>query len=595
MKRGIVRIGGASGFWGDSNDAALQVAEAGVDYIILDYLAEVTMAILARAKAKNPVLGYATDFVDPVMSSLFARSGKPMPRIVTNAGGMNPKACRDALMSVAGKLGLSPNIAVVEGDDLVRSANAFAAGGLREIDTGAAFPESPWSVNAYIGALPIARAIAAGADIVITGRCADSALVLGPLMAEFGWGADAYDLLAAGSLAGHVIECGCQATGGNFTDWRDVDGWDNMGFPIIEVSSDGSFVLTKPDGTGGLVTPLSAGEQVIYEIGDPARYILPDVICDFTDVKLEQVGSDRVRVSGARGKAPTSSYKTSATFQDGFRCTAMFTLCGRDAAAKAHRVAESIIARTRRQFANASLGDYRRVSIKLLGTEHQYGANANPSLSASREVVLRLDVHHDSRQALEMFSREIAPAGLAMAPGRCGLFGGRPNVSPIIGHRAFLVPKSDVPILVSLGDTIEMVQIPVGCDEPAAKAGAPSPTVGTPPSGRTVPLFSLACARSGDKGDSVNIGVIARSPEYIDLLKRELSAARVKEYFGDLVLGTVERFELQGMGALNFLLRRALDGGGTSSLRNDPQGKTFAQMLLDIEVAVPETLGTGQA
>ena len=591
MRKGTIRIGGAAGFWGDSNDAAQQICDAGVDYIIFDYLAEVTMAILARARAKNPALGYATDFANPVMTSLFARSGSRLPRIVTNAGGMNPRACRDALMSAAGKLGLSPKIAVVEGDDLLPRAADLAAMGLKELDSGADFPANPWSVNAYLGALPIAQALAAGADIVITGRCADSALVLGPLMAEFGWAADDYDLLAAGSLAGHVIECGCQATGGNFTDWRQVEGWEDMGFPIIEVDADGSFVVTKAEGTGGLISPLSVGEQVVYEIGDPARYILPDVVCDFTQVRLDQAGPDRVRVSGARGRAPTSSYKTSATYQDGFRCTSMFTLCGRDAAAKARRVADALIERTRRQFAREGLGDYRRVNVKLLGTEHQYGDKANPALAASREVVLRIDVHHDRREALEIFSREIAPAGLAMAPGRCGLFGGRPNVSPIIGHRAFLVPKADVPITVTIDDTAHRAAIPAGSEVPALTA-APAVAATASDAGptRTVPLFALACARSGDKGDNANIGVIARQPEFVPLLKRELTAVRVKDYFGQFVLGSVERYELPGLGALNFVLGRALDGGGTSSLRNDPQGKTFAQMLLDIDIAVPVEL-----
>lgn len=585
-----IRIGGAAGFWGDSPEAAMQVFEAGVDYIILDYLAEVTMAILARAKARKPELGYATDFVDPVMKSLLARAGGKGPKIVTNAGGINPRACRDALLAIAGDLDLSPRIAVVEGDDLLGRSAELAAIGLKEIDRGSDFPAEPLSVNAYLGAIPIAKAIAEGADIVITGRCADSALVLGPLMAEFGWSAGDYDLLAAGSLAGHVIECGCQATGGNFTDWREVEGWDNMGFPIVECAADGSFTVTKPPDTGGLVTPLSVGEQVVYEIGDPQRYILPDVICDFSAVELEQDGDDRVRVSGARGNAPTTSYKVSSTYQDGYRCTAIFTLCGRDAAAKTRRVGEAILARTRRLFAEKGFGDYRRTSLKLLGTEHQYGANANPQIAASREVVLRLDVHHDRKEALQIFAREIAPAGLAMAPGRCGLVAGRPNVSPIIGHQAFLVPKSLVPVTVTIDGSTTEIAIPEGSDArpPIRAAGAGTAAADGPR--RTVRLFSLACARSGDKGDNVNIGVIARAPELVGLLRDHLTAPKVRDYFGELVLGTVERFELPGMGAFNFVLTNALDGGGTNSLRNDPQGKTFAQMLLDIELEIPESV-----
>jgi hypothetical protein len=592
MTERIVRIGGAAGFWGDSPDAINQIMGEDVDYIILDYLAEVTMAILARARSRKADSGYASDFVDLVMRSVFERKEGRTPRIVTNAGGINPVACRDALLALAGEFGRSPTIAIVEGDDLLAEADRLAAMNLRDIDRGEPFPDKPWSVNAYLGALPIAKAISDGADIVITGRCADSALVLGPLIAEFGWSATDYNLLAAGSLAGHVIECGCQATGGNFTDWRDVEGWDNMGFPIVECGGDGTFVLTKPANTGGLVSPLSVGEQVVYEIGDPQTYILPDVVCDFTGVTLEQAGPDRVRIAGARGRQPTDRYKVSATFQDGYRSTAMFTLCGRDAVAKAERVGAAILSRTRRMFAARGLKNYRRTDVKILGTEHQYGTNANPHLAASREVVLRMDVHHDQKEALEIFAREIAPAGLAMAPGRCGLFGGRPSVSPLIRHRAFLVPKDQVRVTVDMGSNPEEVVIPGGTAmEPAVSAAISAPSAGYDggPT-RVVPLSAVACARSGDKGDSVNIGVIARAPDLVPVLKAQLTAPRVRDYFGGLVVGPVERFELPGLGAFNFLLKGALGGGGTSSLRNDPQGKTFAQMLLDIEIEVPASL-----
>ncbi len=585
-----LRIGGAAGFWGDTPEGALQVANAGVDVIIFDYLAEVTMAILARARSKNPELGYATDFVDPVMIQLLPQVCGRGLKVVANAGGMNPRACRDAVLGVAEKLGLSPRVAIVTGDDLIDRTAELAAMGLHEIDKGTPFPDKPWSVNAYLGALPIAKALAAGADIVITGRCVDSALVLGPLIAEFGWSAGDYDRLAAGSLAGHVIECGCQATGGNFSDWQEVPGWENMGFPIAECAADGSFVVTKPEGTGGLVTPLSVGEQVVYEIGDPGRYILPDVVCDFTEVRLETAGPDRVLVTGARGRAPTPDYKVSTTFLDGYRSTAMFTLVGPDAVGKAKRVGEAIIARTRRLMTDQNFGDYRRTSIKLLGSEHQYGDHANPALAASREIVLRLDVHHDVRDALAIFAREIAPAGLAMAPGRCGLFGGRPRVTPIVGHRAFLVPKTALTISIDIAMQRTEIYVPAG--EPLdAAPGIPAEPPGTD-SVRTKKgrLYDIACARSGDKGDNVNIGVIAREPAFAPLIRLGLTPERVRDYFGDLVRGTVRRFELPGMNAFNFVLTEALDGGGTSSLRNDTQGKSFAQMLLDIEIEVPESI-----
>ena len=589
MNERIVRIGGASGFWGDSPEAAGQLLKAGVDYIMFDYLAEVTMAIMARARAKDPAQGYATDFVKTVMASILPEIASRKVKVLANAGGINPHACRDALLELLEAQGLKLKVAIVLGDDLMDRSDRYRAEGLREIDLGTLFPKKPWSANAYLGAVPIAAALAAGADIVITGRCADSALVLGPLIHEFGWALDDYGRLACGSLAGHVIECGCQATGGNFSDWREVDGWDDMGFPIIECSADGSFVVTKPAGTGGLVSLLSVGEQVVYEINDPARYVLPDVVCDFTAVVLAQDGPDRVRVRGARGTAPTDSYKLSVTYQDGYRCTAMFTLCGREAKAKAMRVAEALLKRTRRLFGERGYGDYIRTSSKLLGTEDQYGPHANPRLQDSREVVLRLDVQHADRAATDIFAQEIAPAGLAMAPGRCGLVGGRPNVQPVIGHAGFLVPKSDVRVSFDIDGMVHAVDIPPGV--------TPAPPVGKTPTevvekiemgtGTRVPLHTLACARSGDKGDNVNIGVIARSREVFDLLKQQLTAERVHLYFSHLMKGRVQRFELDGMSALNFFLTQALDGGGTNSLRNDPQGKTFAQMLLDMEIEVP--------
>jgi hypothetical protein len=329
----------------------------------------------------------------------------------------------------------------------------------------------------------------------------------------------------------------------------------------------------------------------VYELGDPSRYVLPDVACDFTQVRLEAAGPDHVRVSGARGKAPTGSYKVSTTYQEGYRCMAMFTLCGRDAGQKAKRVGEAILARTRRLFAERGFADYRRTNLKLLGSEDQYGAHANPLLADSREIVMRLDVHHDERAALDIFAREIAPAGLAMAPGRCGLVAGRPTVSPVIGHAAFLVDKAEVPVTVDLAGLSQRVEIPLGqSSTPRAEILQAAPQrelASAARSTRSARLSQLACARSGDKGDNVNIGVIARTAELVPIVRQGLTAERVHEYFKHLVQGRVERYELPGMGAFNFVLTRALDGGGTRSLRNDSQGKTFAQMLLDIELDVP--------
>ena len=321
--RDPVRVGCASGFWGDSSIAAPQLVGSGrLDYLVFDYLAETTMAILAGARLRDPNAGYATDFVTVAMRSVLAEIASRGIRIVSNAGGVNPRACAQALEALAGELGVEIAVAVIEGDDVFTSLGATVGAGAV-------------SANAYLGATPIAAALEAGAQVVITGRCVDSALALGPLMHRFGWSAGDYDRLASGSLAGHLIECGAQATGGLFTDWRDVPDWPHIGYPIVEVEPDGTFVVTKPPGTGGLVTPATVAEQLLYEIGDPGAYALPDVVCDFRAVAMRQDGPDRVRVTGARGRAPGDAYKVSATYLDGFRCSATLTIVGFEAAAKA--------------------------------------------------------------------------------------------------------------------------------------------------------------------------------------------------------------------------------------------------------------------
>ncbi len=289
-------------------------------------------------------------------------------KVVTNAGGVNPGACRAALEALFAEFGVALKVAVVEGDDLAARAEAFRAQGVEEMFSGAPLPAEVASVNAYLGAFPIAAALDAGADIVVTGRCVDSALALGPLVHEFGWRADDYDRLSAGSLAGHVIECGTQATGGIVTDWREVsEGWADMGFPIAECEADGAFTLTKPEGTGGLVSRASVAEQIVYEVGDPAAYLLPDVACDWTEVKLEPVGENRVRVTGARGAPPPATYKVSATYPDGFRAATTVMIVGRDAVEKAEAVGRAVLARSRRLIREAGFPDFAETSTEALG------------------------------------------------------------------------------------------------------------------------------------------------------------------------------------------------------------------------------------
>ena len=592
-----VRVGCHSGFWGDTETAAAQLVRHGqVDYLVSDYLAEVTMSILAAQKLRNPQAGYATDFVSVVMAPLAREIAERKIKVITNAGGVNPQACRDAVLKACEAAGVTLKVALVLGDDLLPRADELRGLDIREMDTDASLPARITSMNAYLGGFPIARALAEGADVVITGRCVDSAVTLGALIHAFGWSMDDHDALAAGTLCGHIIECGAQCNGGNFTDWRLVPDYDNMGFPVAEVSADGSFVLGKPDGTGGLITPATVAEQMLYEIGDPRAYIVPDVVCDFTGATYAQVGKDRVRVSGAKGRPPTDTYKVSTTWPDGYKLSTIFMLGGREAVAKGRHSAEAIIRKTRRMFRERNLGDYREVSIEAIGGEATYGPHAR-TLDA-REVVVKIAARHDQKEALALLGREIAPMATGGVVGMTGSFGaGRAAPSPVIRMFSCLVPKTLVPVTIELdGRTIAMeqgaqsggftaAQLPV--EAPPAPA---QPTSGPNAATETVPLVALAYGRSGDKGDNANIGIFARKSEYEPILDAEVTEEAVARYFAHRIEGKVTRWRLPGIHGFNFLLRQALGGGGMASLKADPLAKAYAQMLLDMPVKVPAAL-----
>ena len=589
----VVRIGGASGFWGDSRVAAPQlVASGAVDYLVFDYLAETTMAILAAARLKRPELGYATDFVDVAMRPVLGEIARRGIKVVSNAGGIHPRACVAALEALIAAEGLALKVVVVEGDDVSAQIAALAAAGTRDIERGDALPARVLSANAYLGAMPIAAALADGADIVVTGRVVDSALALGPLVHEFGWGAGNPDLLAAGSLVGHIIECGCQATGGLFTDWEAVPDWANIGYPIAECRGDGTFRITKPAGTGGLIARGAVAEQLLYEIGDPGAYVLPDVVCDFRHVTIEQDGVHHVRVAGARGMAPTGTYKVSATALAGFRCAGSLVIVGIDAVKKAERTGAAIVERTSRLLREAGFADFTATHVEVIGAESSYGPHSRTR--ASREVMLRVVADHADKRALELFAREIAPAGTSWSPGTTGPGGGRPSVSPLVKPFSFLLDKAAAPASFAIGDRRETVAVVLGgggAPRAAAKTLLPATNAtGGLEAVESLPLIRFAWARSGDKGDLSNVGVVARRAEWLPLLWERLTPTRVKAWLGHLVQGEVERFHLPGIHAMNFVLHQALDGGGPSSRRLDPLGKGMAQLLLDMPIEVPRSI-----
>lgn len=595
-----VKIGGACAFYGDSSMAPTQLMQAGVDYLMLDYLAEATMSVLGRLHAARPDLGYARDFTDWVWKDNLQLIRETGTRIVTNAGGVNPRACVERMRRWADEAGLSFRIAWIEGDDVHALLPGLAQAGTTELYSGAPFPdpEQVATANAYLGATPIARALAMGADVVVTGRVVDSALALGPLVHEFGWTPGDHDRLAAGSLAGHIIECGAQATGGLFTDWEEVPDWTHMGYPIVECGADGTFTVTKPAGTGGLVTCATVAEQIFYEIDDPQIYMLPDVVCDFSRVRLAQDGADRVRVTGVVGYPPTGRYKITITHQDGHRCLAFMPVVGRDAARKAERQARAILDRVNGMLVERGLGPFRAHRIEAIGAEATYGANARAR--DTREVVCKLGVEHEDPAAFRYLQREWDSPTTSLAVGTTGWFGARAQAVPVMRVFSTTVPREHIGVTVHMDGRDEDVAVPPPervFDPDAVDRPAPPPEPRAEGDMVKRPLIELAWARSGDKGDAFNVGVIARRPEYLPWIRAALTTDAVRDWFvhefDDPAKARVERFDAPGLEAVNFHLHDALGGGQFASLRLDPLAKGKAQQLLDFPVAVPAALVTG--
>lgn len=445
-----IRIASGQGFWGDLQTAPMdQVTKGQIDYIMMDFLAEVTMSIMQKQKKRNPELGYAKDLVHMIEQILPTCIEKNI-KIITNGGGVNPSACSDAILKCAKKKGLKLKIGIVHGDDILDKLDEFEKRSIKfnNMETGESIESARQKIsaaNVYFGAAPIAEALRQGADIVITGRTTDTGLTLAPMIYEFGWAEDDWNKLAAGTIAGHILECGGQASGGNFSgDWRAVPDLAHIGFPIAEAYPNGEVIITKHDNTGGMVTVETVKEQLLYEIGNPASYITPDVVADFTSIQLEQIGNDRVRMFGVKGKPATDTYKVSMAYLDGYTAIGTLTYVYPDALEKAQKADQ--ILRTRL----SDLGlKFDEIRTEYLGFNSCHGPIAEMP-NVLNEVVLRIGVRSHSHSAVERFGKELAPLILTGPPGVTGFAGGRPKPNEVIAYWPALIEKSEITPVVTL-------------------------------------------------------------------------------------------------------------------------------------------------
>lgn len=597
MSQDIIRIGNAGGYWGDDPEALERQVNGGrLDFITMDFLAEITMSIMQKQKARDPALGYARDFL-PMLKKVLPKILDQGTKIITNAGGISPASCARAIEALGQSLDLNPRIAVVYGDDILDQIPALESGGadFTNMETGEPFSavrDRLLSANIYFGVAPVAEALQWDPNVIITGRVTDTGITIAPMVHSFGWQLDDWDKLAAGVVAGHILECGAQATGGNFTDWHKVPSFTNLGFPIVEVEPDGSFTVTKHPGTGGLVSVDTVREQLFYEMGHPRAYITPDVIADFTSIRLQADGPNRVRVSGIRGEAPTPLYKVSMAYGDGYKAGGNIVISEPSAREKAEKFAGIFWDRCGHLFPDEDRE-----------TEY-FGWNAlHRSLGhtdRANEIMLRLSVRTPDTEKIRIFGKLI-PSLILSGPAGVTATGGVPRPQEVVSYWPALLPKKMVQPRIArlqngtLVDEKEVTTTPTGdfvvpdsevqtADQVVESLAELHQEHATP---GHLPLGRIALARSGDKGDSSNIGIMARSPEAWEFLGTFLTAQKIKDMFQELCKGRVVRHALPNLLGFNFLLDEALGGGGTKTLRTDAQGKTFSQAVLTQKVKIP--------
>jgi len=593
-----IKIGNAGGFWGDDLKAfKRQLIGGELDYIVADYLAEITMSILRKQNIKNPKLGYVTDFVDQILDNAELIKEKRV-KVISNAGGINPIECAKNIIQGLQEKNIELKICIVDGDNIYDNIKEFYpnVSSFKNLETDEDFEDikdKVESANVYLGLIPIVTALEAGADIIIAGRITDTSLAMAPAFYEFGWNVNDWDKIASSLVAGHIIECGAQASGGNYTDWHKVKRWDNFGYPIICINNDGTFEVTKHKNTGGLINSDTIKEQLLYEMGDPGYYISPDVVVDFTNIKLEEIGSDRVRVYGVKGKPSTSSYKVSMSYRDGYKASGSIIISGANALKKAETI-KSLF--------------WKRLDLDFTKTNSEYvGFNAchkelAPAIEPN-EILLKLSVFDYDKTKINEFSKSIAPIILS-APLGIAVTGGRPAVQKVMAYWPALIDKKHINTFVKVLDksgeiikTIEVASL-TGCEIDSASEASSTKQVSSSKYNKSgielsnknltkVKFSKLCLARSGDKGNMVNVGIIARNKDVYGFISKHITADFVKYMFEDLCNGKVYRYNLDNLLALNFLLESSLDGGGTKSLMIDAQGKTFASAFLNQEIEIP--------
>lgn len=590
-----IRIGNAGGYWGDDLSAMKRQLTGGpLDYITMDFLAEITMSILQRQKKKNPELGYAVDFLNQIDECLPLIVKKNV-RVISNAGGINPIGLGRKIVELAQTKNLDIKVGVVYGDDIVNHLYELTAAGERftNMENNENFfkvRSKITSANIYLGAEPVVKALDAGCQIIVTGRVTDTGITLAPMIHEFEWDMDDWDKMAAGIVAGHIIECGAQASGGNITDWDDVKSFHNIGYPIIEMKRSGEFIVTKHKNTGGLVSEKTVKEQLVYEMGDPSNYISPDGIARFNSIKLKAEGKDKVRVYGIKGKPEPDFLKVSMSFEDGWKSNGSVLVCGPNVYEKANAIADIFWKKLKHKY------DDKRTD--MIGTGSIWPESLKES--ETNEIYLRFAVRDRDFKKVNDFGKALSTLILSGPAGMAVTAGGRPKPSMVVAYWPALMHRSRIKAKVLTIDTtgdenFHEISFPIRVQSEQTendnqKVASKLKKKRANGALKAVKLRQICYARSGDKGDTCNIGVLARTPEIYDWIVDNLTEQKVKSFFKGITFGKVIRYELENLHALNFLLEGTLGGGGTTSLMVDPQGKTLSQALLQMTVKVPSSL-----